>query len=464
LLDDHDSKGWGGVAVFAMVVFAACWYFSQAGGGLAAEPPFADEAAVLAQSHYYRLVAERRFSDPDWIDHAAYDHQPLYKYAVGFALHVSGQYDGIPPTLEEFKRWINGGVRAPDVDRRLLAARWAMLAGSALAVGFVFAFVRRMRNTLIALLATAVFISSPLVFTHGRRAMIDLTAVGLAVGVLWTASRFASAMPTTKRTTLNWFAFAFLAALAPLSKWNAAATCVAAAALGVFVFAVGPGRARWIGGGLVVGVAVAVALFVALDPFYWSKPEPQELARRLQVVDPHSAAEYRKLAQASPWERGKHALEYRRGSMAAAKSMFPNDYLSPGERPFAILIEGMGRWSLGNRLYSVSEAQKPRFERREFRDWINVMFLAPLVLIGFVAAFRRGWEERRMGAFPIHWLLVVWVAVDVGLLLANLTVDWDRYYLSVVAWSSIAAAIGVHSLIRGVIGQLSLKPRELTPL
>jgi hypothetical protein len=50
------------------------------------------------------------------------------------------------------------------------------------------------------------------------------------------------------------------------------------------------------------------------------------------------------------------------------------------------------------------------------------------------------------------------------LLLANLTVDWDRYYLSVVAWSSIAAAIGVHSLIRGVIGQLSLKPRELTPL
>ena len=66
--------------------------------------------------------------------------------------------------------------------------------------------------------------------------------------------------------------------------------------------------------------------------------------------------------------------------------------------------------------------------------------------------------------FPIHWLLVVWIAVDIGLLLANLTVDWDRYYLSVVAWSSIAAAIGVHSLIRGVIGQLSLKPRELTPL
>jgi len=464
LHDERDSEGWSGVAAFLIVVLASGWYFSQADGGLTAEPAFADEAAVLAQSHYYRLVAERRFSDPDWIDHAAYDHQPLYKYAVGLALHVSDQYDRIPPTLDEFKRWINGGVRAPEVDRRLLAARWAMLAGSALAVGFLFAFVRRMRNSLVGLLAAAVFASSPLVFTHGRRAMIDLSAVGLAVGVLLAASRFAAESPSAKKRFMNWLLFVLLAALAPLAKWNAAAGVAAAAMVAFLVFAVGPGWLRWVGGSLVCGTAVAAGLFVALDPFYWSKPDPKELAMRLQVVDPNSVVEYRKLAQASPWERGKHALDYRRGSMAAAKSMFPNDYLSPAERPWAIVVEGMGRWSLGNRLYSVSEAEKPRSERREWRDWINMLILAPLAIIGLTAAVRSGWLERRAGRFPLHWLLVAWVAVDLGLLLPNLTVDWDRYYLSVVAWSSIAAAVGVHSLLLGVIGQLSLRPRELTPL
>jgi hypothetical protein len=453
-----------GLFLFIAVWLAAGWYFARSNGGLREEPPFADEAAVLAQSRYYRLVAESRLSDPDWIAHAAYDHQPLYKYLVGFALHVTGQYEAIPDSLDEFDRWMNGGVRPPANDGRLSAARWAMVVGSSLSVALVFAFVRRLRGTIPGLLAAVLFASSPLVLTHARRAMIDLTAVGLCVGSLQAACQFAQSHRTLRTGITSWALFVLVGALAPLAKWNAALGCVAAAVVGMTTALVGPRGARQTGLCLAIGAVAAAALFVALDPFYWSKPDSQALSSRLQTIDPRSAAKSRFLAQAGPWERAKHALEYRRQSMATAKQMFPKDYLSPAERPTAILVEGIGRWSLGNRPYTVEEAERSRPERRRPRDWINLAILGPLAFIGFVSAVRSGWTERSEGRFPIHWLLVVWIALDIALLLGNLTVDWDRYYLSVVAWSSIAAAVGVSALIRAAVGQLRLKPRELTPL
>jgi hypothetical protein len=129
-----------------------------------------------------------------------------------------------------------------------------------------------------------------------------------------------------------------------------------------------------------------------------------------------------------------------------------------------MLFEGMGRWTLGNRRYSVAEAERPRAERRQPHDTINALVLLPFVLIGLISAVRTGAAERRTGSFPTHWLLIAWIVVDVALLLANLTVDWDRYYLSVVAWSAVAAAVGLQALWSGIVGQLRLKPKELTPL
>ena len=460
MTDERSSRG--GAALFAAVVLASGCYFAFSDHGLAHEPAFADEGAVLAQSRYYRLVLERRFADPDWIDHAAYDHQPLYKYLVGFALHVSGQYDRIPTDLGEFKRWMNGGVRAPDVDCRLLTARWAMLALSSLGVGLMFLFVRRLRGTFTALVATAVLVSSPLVYTHSRRAMIDLPAIGLCAGVLWAAARLA--IHAGRSRLASYGLFVVLGALAPLAKWNAAVGCVAAAVVGLLVLLTGPAGQRMIGGVLVLGAVAAAALFVALDPYYWSKPDLGDLAARLGSVDQYSGQEYKRLANASPWERGRHALDYRRQSMATAKTLFPNDYLAPAERPAAIILEGMGRWTLGNRLYSVPEAERPRSERRQPRDLINALIVAPFALIGFVSAFRAGWAERNARRFPVHWFLVAWVVLDLATLLANLTVDWDRYYLSVVAWSSVAFAVGLNAVWRSVVAQLRLKPKELTPL
>jgi 4-amino-4-deoxy-L-arabinose transferase-like glycosyltransferase len=456
-------RGWTSLALFLAIAVPAGWYFAAAEGGLAAEPAFADEAAVLAQTRFYRLVAERRFDDPDWIDHAAYDHQPLYKYAIGFALHVSGQYAKIPDSLSEFHRWIRGGVREPEIDGRLLTARWTMLIGGAFAVAFVFCFVRRLRGTLAAILAAALFTSSPLVFTHARRSMIDLTAIGLCVGALCAAAGFAMGGDTRRGKLLAFLSFVLVAGLAPLAKWNASTGVIAATAVGMVAILLGPNRHRLTGLGLIAGSVLAVGLFVLADPYYWASPSPQELGQRLQTVDPYTNAEYRKLATASAWERGKHALDYRRATMASTKEQFPNDYLAPSERPPAIVLEGMGRWTLGNRVWTREEAEKPRALRRQPRDWFNAAVVFPLALIGVVAACRAGWRERVSGTFTVHWLLVAWIGVDLVILLANLTADWDRYYMSVVAWSSVAAAIGVHSLIQGIVGQLQLKPRELTP-
>lgn len=460
-MNETRRRGWTGLALFVSVSFAAGWYFASAKGGVASEPPFADEAAVLAQTRYYQLAVERRFSDPDWVDHAAYDHQPLYKYLIGFGLHVTGQYDRIPNSLDEFHRWINGGVRAPEVDRRLIVARWTMLLGSACSVGFLFLFVRSLCGTAAGLIAAAAFVSSPLVFAHARRAMIDLPAVGLCLGSLWAALAFAKSSESVRSKIALAVAFVLLCALAPLAKWNAASGVIASALAGLVVLIVGGGRL--VGLVILVCVAAAAALFVGLDPYYWSTPEPQALSQRLQSVPPPIAAEYRKLAPATPWERGKHALDYRRATMASAKASFPNDYLSPAERLPAVALQGMGRWTLANRPYSVAEAERPRSERNMPRDWFNAAVLLPLAVIGVVSSTRRGWAGLRSGEFPFHWLLVAWVGIELVILATNLTLDWDRYYLGVVAWSSVAAAVGLHALIRGFVSQLRLNPRELTP-
>ena len=44
------------------------------------------------------------------------------------------------------------------------------------------------------------------------------------------------------------------------------------------------------------------------------------------------------------------------------------------------------------------------------------------------------------------------------MLLQNLTLDWDRYYLGVVAWTSLLSALAIVETIRGIGRRFVLTP------
>ena len=73
---------WAALWAALTAAWAVAGIFLFAGGGIDAEPPFADEAANLAQRRYARIWTDR--NHPDWLAYAAYDHAPLDKLWLGF--------------------------------------------------------------------------------------------------------------------------------------------------------------------------------------------------------------------------------------------------------------------------------------------------------------------------------------------------------------------------------------------
>jgi hypothetical protein len=154
-------------------------------------------------------------------------------------------------------------------------------------------------------------------------------------------------------------------------------------------------------------------------------------------------------------------LKYRREAMQHSEQTFPNDYLPPSERMAYVVHEGMGRWTAGSRLYSVEEARLQRSERLQWSDTFRgALFLAGS-LLGLIYAFREGNAGRRNNRavrFPAVWALAIWPLVECLMLQQNLTIDWDRYYLGVVTWTSVLTAFAVTGTAKRFIDQLRLAP------
>src|SRR5262245_2945393 len=74
---------WGAlvVAIAAGLVF---------GIGLAEEPHFVDESAMISQSYFADLLLAGDRDNAAWLDYPGYDVGPLHKYLIGIMLRFGG--------------------------------------------------------------------------------------------------------------------------------------------------------------------------------------------------------------------------------------------------------------------------------------------------------------------------------------------------------------------------------------
>lgn len=450
-------------------VVSAAWFAR----GLRDEPFFRDEGATLAHTYYYRLVKEGRFHHVDWLHQASYDHLQPCRMLVGVVLDARGYPP--PESIAGMEEWWRGGGWTPDsaepADRgRLEAARWPMLLVAAFGCSMIFVLGRMLVGPTTGLLAALFLAASPLYTTHARRALVDDPVQALILAA------FACAVASAKRTTgagrsaasSLWAAGAagLFLGLAVGAKLNAlvAPAAVVALAAATLLWALasrgrrGPSAASLAVyfAGVLVSLAAAAVLFFAVHPYFYANPDlpaPSDGDGPEVLVDgaPRSREwiekSVRPLAEASVWGRLTHMLRYRQEQMDATlrENRFPDAALDSAQaRAWAILNQGLGRWSAAGALGLSSSLA-----------WIPA---ALLVLLGMFWCLGEGRRQWAGGEIPAAWLLAAWAAVEVAVLLRELTLDWDRYYMGVVAWSSLLAAIGVGGVSKNVMRRMVLAP------
>ena len=453
----------GVVAVVATVCFAI---------GLDHQKFFADESANIAQSYYYRLLVEQGADHVDWLHPAAIDHLPVYKYLIGFFLHRTGHRT--PTSTQAWEAWIQGNHDPPDDPGALRAARISMMVGAVLACVMLTVLGWQLHGPKTGLLAAALLAASPLFYRHARLAMADCLVQGLVISGLaafcWLASE-ASRAPIRWRRLLAAALLGGVAfGLAPATKLNGAVGALAIAATTLAMLAATPSAAResgsyvrsvlWTTAGAVLMGIVAVALFVAVNPFFYAQTdlpriEPSADGGSVVVDGVRRPTQYLNelsdLRNMSVLERMSHMLRHRLETMDAASEQFPDDRLATvGSRLQAIVVEGMGRWFATVRLGAPKS--------------ITGCVTLFLVLLGLWRAAVYGKNRLVEGALPLSWVLVAWPLVEVVSLSRNLKVDWDRYYMGVVAWTSLLVVFGLTRTGQRILDRLVLKPPVREPI
>jgi hypothetical protein len=471
----------------AVIFLVACLWFSLDPGsgsfspkvvgwtppvqsGLHREPFFADESAYLSHTLYHRLFFTGRFDHPDWLHFAAWDSPPVFKYLIGSSIRAFGF--ATPTTIAEAEQWYLGDYRPPANRNLLAAARLPMMLGAALGVLAIHLVGRELVSPLAGMLAAVLLANSPLWFTHARRGMADDLTQGLILLTLWGVIRASRMKSTSGRWLWTILSGAFaglafgcklngmLAILAPLG-W------LAVAALGPALFGPATGRTAdaerftWRRALLIAGpfAIIAAGVFVGLNPFLWAQPTlPAEPRGTGPIMleghrrSPEGLRELRRMAAKNPWERFHAMLDYRRETTKRSAEQFPDDALRTIPARFnGIIVEGLGHQTVfggpirrrDEIVGSTNGSVKPE-EVRHQPDPRSLRWIAPtlLVLWGVLFALVEGLGQLRRGEPPILWLPLTLAAIEFGLLLDSLHLNWDRYYLGPVTWSTLLMVLG----------------------
>lgn len=432
------------------------------GVGLDLEPYWVDESAYVAQTYYYRLASSGDLHHPDWIHPASYDHLQVPKYVMGLALSWTGQRDKIARGTGDWEYWISGHWEKPNDRQLLLTLRWSMLLGSALGCAMAFAMARQLGGTAAGLLAALFLGASPLYYTHARRAMSDdltqaLVLASLCAFITWVERRNQVSAtinrdPVHRPSNIGESLISFMLVVLSGTLGGLATGCklngvVAPATLLLSGFALTlaalatstpkKGR-RHVFGPIVAGggaFAAAAAVFVAVNPYFYAHPSVPQGGAHDAVVwggrrrSPDQIAQMKDLASQSFRERAWSLFNYRSQALDEGMDRFPHDALRrPRDRILPVLTQGLGRWTFLGRWIPA--------------PWSALLFGAATAW-GIVALATRGRRSDSIGALPSQWVVLVWGAVEVAMLLRGLTLDWDRYYLGIVAWGSVVAGLGV---------------------
>jgi 4-amino-4-deoxy-L-arabinose transferase-like glycosyltransferase len=454
------------------VVSALTVYFSR---NHAEEPFFEDEKATLAQTYFYRLAKEGRWQDVDWLHQASYDSLNVGRTLAGAALDLAGY--PLPTSIDDMDRWWadKDWAQSPPADSGpLLAARWPMHLGAAIGCLAMYLLVQQIVNPFSGGLAALLLAVSPVYVVHARRAMADDWVVALALVALALTVRTARTVVDNRRraflvSCLQSILTGAVLGLCVGTKWSGIGSLITfCLSVGILLAVIAPWRktgphhrdVKNFGFMAILTVVVASATFLAVNPFFWTQPHLRVEGESAEVVvvngqplprdyvDNH----LKPLSEIGVWDRVRYALVYRDNILhdMIAKNQFPEHLLrSPQERLVAMATDGLGRWSF------LAVLGLPRSASAAIG-----LLLALGGVWWLLAASRRLWF---MGQLPYPAIVAVWALVEVAILSRQLTLNWDRYYLTLVAALCALSAIAVGGILQSISKSLILSPPDPTP-
>ncbi len=404
--------------------------------GMMAAPFHGDEATIVHLSKdWYRLIAQRDLSTilyrQKWPEQALQDDQEyrlengvVSKYAMGLASMLAGA------RLEDLNYpWFwgtdwNGNAAHMPKPAVFFAGRLSSTLMTLLSVALVFAIGRRLGGRLTAYPASFMYATMPGVLINGRRMMFEGANLLSICLLIWMGLAVAHRMRRKPKLQRNgWLYLGLAAGFAMASKHNALLTVVPV--FGVLLFL---GRrdlwrtTRYI---MLASVA-AVALFLILNPAWWSAPlhMPAEVMRlRLRVTDAL-------LANGDGYTRTDDRLiGLVRLPLAAAQ--------------YYEIRQGWPDWLADSiRIYESRYLQGINW------DSFSVI-VYPLLVAGLIAAIRGASRSA-----PVQSYYAIFAAVllftAAALFILN-PLPWQRYYLPLAALWAITLGLGVRACWHAIL-------------
>ena len=332
-------------------------------------------------------------------------------------------------------------------DAALVAARRPSVAFGVLGCLAIYAIGTMALDRRLGFVSALLLMANPLYAMHARRAMSDVPAEALilataAVG-LWAWKRLMAGKGGVGPVVGLIFGSGILGGLATLAKLNGSLAGLILVGWAVLAIPLAsfsrPGRVLFVVGTLASGV-VSFGTFAALNPFLFAHPRGS--------VDPRLAP----MVRLSFLERVKVVADHRVLIYESAKSSFPNDALStPLEKLEAVAVQGFGRFGpFGPRGRTDSTIRFDWSQDRSALAWL------PLVLLGGMAAVRRGWIQRRDHKPPVAWAVAVEAIVASAVVTAFIPLAWDRYFLSIQPGFALLGAFAIVETFdqaRSVVGR-----------
>ncbi|NPV66476.1 MAG: phospholipid carrier-dependent glycosyltransferase [Anaerolineae bacterium] len=407
-------------------------------GGVAFVPFHGDESTLIMMSrdYYYQFIAgdwqQVFYHDPPLNateQHLRLLNGTLSKYLIGLAWHVAGlQVSDLNDQWDWGADWdwnVASG-RMPSV-ALLAAARWSAALPGALSVAAMFVLGWRWGRRRVAYPASFLLATHGVILIHVRRAYMEaalqLGSLLVILAAIWWVERLARRGEGMRRWLLPALALGTASGLALASK-HSGAVPVVAAGLGVLIVAARlPGGAhRQALGGLAIGAALAVAVFLALNPAWWGDPigrASQVLRLRADLVADQVAI-FPEVAYAD--------LPARIGGLIAQVTT-----ADPAYYEVKSWAEPLGEAIAG---YEASPWAGIRYGQGTAGEAAGVILLA-LALVG---AVRLGWEWQAWVAAPV---VGMWTLLTVLFTLAAVPLAWQRYVLPLLPVIVLLAAGGL---------------------
>lgn len=368
--------------------------------GLHVDEPRMLNRGFMAGRLYREYVTTGVASD-EWLSEIWQPRKPpLGNLIIGAGLWLGGATPPATPYEYDWlkdERWnaARGQVPAPEV---LYAGRRLVPAFAGAAAVAIFSLTSMAAGIPAGLAAAALFHWNPVVETYGARALADLPMVAFALLALWyLACRVAAGWTAALRAVIPRAAMlGFLIGVASAIKQNGAVmACVAVATFGVWAAA---SHGRELTRALLVSAVVLVVsygVYVAVNPILYSAPVTLSLA------------------QVKAWN-----LKFVGHATARPESALR-------DLPARVLAVA---WVMAGN----------RFATLPF-PWLTGV----LAGIGVVAL---GVRARAAGPWSGPCVLLLWSVVTVGVIAAWIPLDWDRYYLPVIAVASVLAGAALAPL------------------